>query len=242
MKIKQLGNGGGFDFNQTNSSFLINYDGTNMLFDCGFNIMNRLTSDKDIDIEKIDYVFISHMDEDHVGNLKMFIYWRYFTYHKKTTIICNSNIYTQIGDYLKDLNFEMIGSQNVEAEMFRIEYTTYNESIKINNIKITLTKCNHGNLATSGAIFEGCFNGKTLDNSSIFISADTKASKYIEEASKDCDLIFHDFSNWDFVTRNVHTCKTDFELEYSEEYKNKAIKYHTGDLNFNKNWQIVGSK
>jgi len=204
MKIKQLGNGGGFDFDKTNSSFLIKSGETTILFDCGFNIMDRLKSDETIDIENIDNVYISHMDEDHVGNLKMFIYWRYFNYKKG----CNSEY----------------------AEMFNIYASSTQTKHKItDDISILLTNCNHGKVTTFGAIFYSF-------NKSIFISADTKASKYIEEVSKDCDLIFHDYSNWDFVTRNVHTCRTDFELEYSEEYKNKVVKYHTGLDNFKKDW------
>jgi len=236
MKVKQLGNGGGFDFDKTNSAFLIEAKDTTLLFDCGFNIMDRLKSDKTIDIEKIDYVYISHMDEDHVGNLKMFIYWRYFNYKKTTTVICYSTLENTIRDYLRDLDNELIGCKSTRADMFKI-FTTYPSKYEITkDLSILSTNCNHGNVNTHGAIF---YSGTNHKQKSIFISADTKASKYIEEVSKDCDIIFHDYSHWDFVTRNVHTCKTDFELEYSEDYKNKVIKYHTGDLNFNKEWREV---
>jgi len=230
MKIKQLGNGGGFDFDKTNSSFLIKSGETTILFDCGFNIMDRLKSDETIDIENIDNVYISHMDEDHVGNLKMFIYWRYFNYKKVTNVICHTALVDTIRDYLKDLDSELIGCNSEYAEMFNIYASSTQTKHKItDDISILLTNCNHGKVTTFGAIFYSF-------NKSIFISADTKASKYIEEVSKDCDLIFHDYSNWDFVTRNVHTCRTDFELEYSEEYKNKVVKYHTGLDNFKKDW------
>lgn len=229
MRILQLGNGGGFDFDKTNSAFLIEANNKKILFDCGFNIMNRLKSDDSINIEDINDVYISHMDEDHVGNLKMLIYWRYFNYRKQTTIICHSSIEEDIRDYLKGVEFELIGCKTSKAYMYDI--ITIRDSRKqiYANFDILLTNCNHGSLSTHGAIFY------SLDKS-IFISADTKASKYIEEVSKDCDLIFHDYSHWDFVTRNVHTCKADFELEYSEEYRNKVIKYHTGEENFKKDW------
>jgi ribonuclease BN (tRNA processing enzyme) len=233
MKIKQLGNGGGFDFDMTNSSFLITAKNFTMLFDCGFNIMNKLKTDETIDIEDISNVYISHMDEDHVGNLKMFIYWRYFVCHKSTNVICHRGIESDIREYLKDLTSELIGCQPVYADMFNIIKIGNESKTKISeDVYILTTDCNHGKLRTHGLIIYS-------ENKSIFISADTKASKYIEEMSKDCDLIFHDFSYWDFVTRNVHTCLTDFELEYSEEYKNKVIKYHTGSTDFNREWQKV---
>ena len=43
MKIKQLGNGGAFDYNQTNSSFLIELETNDyLLFDCGYNVFSKL--------------------------------------------------------------------------------------------------------------------------------------------------------------------------------------------------------
>jgi len=237
MKIKQLGNGGGFDFDKTNSSFLIEVSNTLMLFDCGFNIMDRLKSDNTINIDKIDYVYISHMDEDHVGNLKMFIYWRYFVHNKVTNVICHASLESTIREYLKALNSAMVGCKMEYADMFNIFTTSAQTKYNITgDLSILSTKCNHGGVNTYGAIF---YENDLLKTKSIFISGDTKASKYIEEVSKECDIIFHDYSHWDFVTRNVHTCKTDFELEYSKEYKNKVIKYHTGDLDFNKEWYIL---
>ena len=232
MKIKQLGNGGGFDFNMTNSSFLINFGSNSMLFDCGYNIMQRLTSDSSIDLEDINLVYISHMDEDHVGNLKMFIYWRYFKYNKITDIFCHSSILEDIKSYLKDMESELIGCSSVYSHMYNINTIRTDEIHLPYGFSIEATRCNHGDISTHGVIIRSL-------TKSIFISGDTKASKYIEDISKNCDLIFHDYSHWDYVTRNVHTCKTDFELEYSEEYRNKVIKYHTGDLDFKKDWYTL---
>jgi len=229
MRILQLGNGGGFDFDKTNSSFLIEQDEHLILFDCGFNIMSRLKSYDSINIEDIDVVYISHMDEDHIGNLKMFIYYRYFMFNKKTNIICHLAINDDINNYLKKVESELIGCKVTNAYMYDIMNIGDDEIQIYPGISIQSTPCNHGSTVTHGAIFRA-------ESKSVFISADTKASKYIEEISKDCDLIFHDYSHWDFVTRNVHACKTDFELEYSEEYRERAIKYHTGDENFKKDW------
>jgi len=233
MKVKQLGNGGGFDFHMANSSFLIESNNHTILFDCGFNIMDRLKSDSNIKIEDINDVYISHMDEDHVGNLKMFIYWRYFIHKKRTNVICHRGLEIDIINYLKNMESEFIGCRTVDAYMFDIlTIGSESDSVIYPDFNIKATDCFHGKLITHGAIFY-------VKNKSVFISADTKASSYIEKVSKDCDLIFHDFSNWDFVTRNVHTCKTDFELEYTSKYKSKVIKYHTGEENFKKSWYIL---
>jgi ribonuclease BN (tRNA processing enzyme) len=221
MRILQLGNGGGFDFDKTNSSFLIQHADTHILFDCGFNIMDELKSNDKVDLEKIDNVFISHTDEDHIGNLKMLIYWRYFNYGKSTMIICNRNIREDINNYLKHMNTELIGCQSTEAVMFYINTSFYREHIMIGDIDMELTFCNHGSIPTSGVIFTYNDSGKLNYSKKIFISADTKANKAIEDATKDCDLIFHDFSNWDCVTRNVHTCKQILKLSTQKSTETK---------------------
>lgn len=74
------------------------------------------------------------------------------------------------------------------------------------------------------------------------ISGDTKASVLLEKEIlsklKDCNdsIIYHYYSNWDYPSKNVHTCKTDFEGEYSEEFRNQIIKYHDNGY-FKKEWQ-----
>ncbi len=234
MKIKQLGNGGGFDFDKTNSSFLIsNEEETSyVLFDCGYNVMKRLQDKEDpIDIEKIDTVIISHMDEDHIGNLKMLIYYRYFNFGKFTKILAGHLVESQLRDYLKDIESEMIGGMPTETIMFYINQFPIDFPI---DYKIDFIKGYHGNISSYGVLIRDHF-------SSAFISGDTKANYNIEKTLNDkinihkINYIFHDFSHWDNVTRNVHACETDFELEYSEEFKNMVVKYHTGD-EFSNEW------
>jgi len=226
MRVKQLGNGGGFDFDKTNSSFLININHTLVLFDCGYNIMSRL-QEFDV-IEDIDYVYISHMDEDHIGNLKMLIYWRYFMLGKSTTIISHFSLKEDLYKYLKNMNKEYMGCMSVDANMFTIV-----EPSQVLSFKLFTTPTNHGDLVCHGAIFVDI-----EENKSVFISGDTKAMKQIEEFVSKYEnvLKFHDFSHWDDVTRNVHACETDYNLQYSEEFRKDMIKYHTGDEDFNKDW------
>lgn len=241
MKIKQLGNGGGFDFNQTNSSFLISPDDKEteyLLFDCGFNVMARLQNEEDpIDISKINNVFISHMDEDHVGNLKMLIYWRYFMLQKPTNVVCSSLLNEKLISYLDEMNKELIGSQSTVANMYTIT-TISNLSNEVGFWRMQTTPTFHGSIVCNGLIIS------SEARKGIFISGDTKSSKIIEDVVKKYEykngniLKFHDYSNWDCVTRNVHACRTDYGIEYSEEFQKDTIKYHTGE-NFNKGWRNV---
>jgi len=241
MKIKQLGNGGGFDFSKTNSSFLISDDSEKeyMLVDCGYNVMQRLTSDDSIDIGKISTVIITHMDEDHIGNLKMFIYYRYFILKKTTHVVAGNQIRSSeteknLKNYLNELNTELIGGIPSDCDMF------YLYQPEKSNFRIDFLKVFHGGVSSYGVFIEEKESGEK-----IFISGDTKANAKIEEyIRKKCfngDLdnfkyIFHDYSNWDNVTRNVHACKTDWELEYSEEFRQKAIKYHNNE-DYEKEWR-----
>lgn len=245
MEIKQLGNGGGFDFNQTNSSFLINVKNENreeakdtyLLFDCGYNVMAKLQN-SGIDISKIDNVFISHMDEDHIGNLKMLIYYRYFIHKQKTNIIYSTKISKQIKEYLIDMDNELIGGQSINAKMITFDPVNEDSINTYGTWALYTTSIHHGKLQGAGAII---FSKGTKKG--FFISGDTKASATIEkEVNKqikqhDLTLLkFHDFSNWDCVTRNVHACNADYEIEYSTEWRKTTIKYHNGEP-FNEKWQ-----
>ena len=79
MIVQQLGNGGAFDYNKTNSSFLINLSNENyysyLLFDCGNNVFAKLRKmeiEQNIKIIKyIDHVFISHFNDDHDGSREL---------------------------------------------------------------------------------------------------------------------------------------------------------------------------
>ena len=78
IKYKQLGNGGAFDYGQCNSSFLIESNNEYLLFDCGYSVFGELRKqDADInttvDLAKLTTIYISHMDDDHMGSLKSLI-------------------------------------------------------------------------------------------------------------------------------------------------------------------------
>ena len=70
--IQFLGTGGAFEPEFGNSSALIDIDGQTILLDCGFTVYPKLKLYGLTD--KIDYVLISHLHNDHVGSLSTFIY------------------------------------------------------------------------------------------------------------------------------------------------------------------------
>ena len=245
MRILQLGNGGGLDPQMTNSSFLIEYKNNDeieyLLFDCGFNIMARLLELK-INISKIKYVFISHIHDDHVGNLETLIFWNYFKNNVCTKILGsadNSEVYKYIESKHNSI---LSGSQVVNKKIFN--YNVIHDFKYISDdIRVYPIIGYHGSNQSNGLIIKDIENDEY-----IFISGDTKASESIQEKVEtiipfDGEYIsfklFHDFSLWNAPSENVHACENDINVEYSEEFKNSLNYYHTGLDNFNKDWQEI---
>jgi len=242
IRLIQLGNGGGLDVNQTNSSFLIEV-ATNeyLLFDCGFNIMQRLTKleqqDKDFNISQIKHVFISHTHMDHVGGLETLIFHNYFMHTVQMSIYAaNTVTFNFVAMVIPTTYFT--GSKEHEISYIeRFIDLSDNSSRIIGKSDLTLLKNTYHPCSTSNGI------ALIKDNKLLVITGDTKASQLLEKEVLDKEedwqtidtIIFHDYSLWNCPSKNVHACKTDFEAEYTEEFKNKIIKYHTGQK-FNEDW------
>jgi len=72
MKWWFLGTGGAFDFDLGNSSVLISHSGTLFLLDCGHSVYPRL---RELGwTERIDYILITHLHDDHCGSLSSLIF------------------------------------------------------------------------------------------------------------------------------------------------------------------------
>ncbi len=250
LEIMQIGNGGGFDFDKTNSSFLIKIvDNTNkdnfefLLIDCGFNVMAALidldkNKEEDFKFELLKSVFITHMDDDHIGNLKQLIYYNYFM--KNTFVKVYSGI-TQLSNHLEGMNNSLIGGYIQEDRKYSLDIFDSRKLIKFDKLNVTLIldliKGFHG-----GTESYGCVIRNSNSTRCIFISGDTKANKKIEDDL--CNLlngrlgclIYHDYSHWDAPSKNVHACKNDFSVEYTDEFKNEANLYHTGNEIFKLDW------
>ncbi|MEM9897294.1 MAG: MBL fold metallo-hydrolase [Bacteroidota bacterium] len=67
MDVKFLGTGGAFNFEYGNSAAWIKINQLHILLDCGHTVYPVLR-DKNL-IDKIDYILITHLHDDHVGSL-----------------------------------------------------------------------------------------------------------------------------------------------------------------------------
>ena len=246
MKIKQLGNGGGLadpTEGHVNSSFLIDLHDNHseyLLFDCGYNIMKRLVEEEQnnehFEISKIKHVVISHKHDDHCGNLETLLYWNHF----KNNVQMNFYVACKgLAKTIKDTRFIENNFKTIKAKTYEsleiISAESYIE-LKTNKILLEFCKAYHGSKKAIGLrVLQ--YDIKNIVNKSIFISGDTKAHKSIEQFATNCDLVFHDYSNWNDPSKNIHACESDFKSEYSKQFRTRVMKYHTGSLEFNKDWQ-----
>lgn len=101
MKIKFLGTGGAFDYEFGNSSALVEFQGMNILIDCGNSVYRRLRETKLA--EKIDYILITHFHDDHVGSLSsVVLHHKYFLDppRKARILVPNEEFRNKIYDYI----------------------------------------------------------------------------------------------------------------------------------------------
>jgi hypothetical protein len=251
MKIKQLGNGGAFDYDKTNSSFLIDI-GTEekrslILFDCGYNVYSKLREiekeDENI-IKDIDLIWISHLDDDHVGSLKTLIYYRYYILGKETPIIRNS-LESELKNFLSDMNQTMKFGKFIETNIL---YIVDRPIIHIKNTTyvISETKTFH-HLDCYGLCVKEINNETNEYTSILYISGDTKVCSGTIEALNDIVQsigtlknykIYHDYSNWNSYENNVHTCEYDFNKYYlqNDTFKDLEITKYHNNAEFDENW------
>lgn len=233
VEVLQLGNGGGFDFNKTSSAFLVRCNKTIVLVDCGFGIMDTLkTLEGGKYIEDIDAVCITHMHEDHVGNLMSLIYYRYFVLDKKTKVMAGDiKIREALRVYLDPCTSELKSGQVVFADMVDIA-----EVGRVQDLRVEATPAFHPGIEATGFAFWRSEN----KSNTVIISGDTKANYALEEFTLmhariyyDGSLaninVYHDFSNWNNVSQNVHACATDIATEYSAKFIARIKHYHTGE-------------
>ena len=236
IKYKQLGNGGAFDYGQCNSSFLIESNNEYLLFDCGYSVFGELRKqDADInttvDLAKLTTVYISHMDDDHMGSLKSLIYYQYFVNNIITEIVAHPQILEFLKQYLSDIDSVMQNGLKVPTTL-----VTFAPLATWNDLSLGFTETNHGK-----PCFGLCIESK---DSAMFITGDTKATRTIRTIIDNLHnlypnvKVFHDYSNWDCEPSQVHACLSNIDAEYSQLTVRRYTKYHTGEP-FNSLWHII---
>jgi len=218
MKVKVIGGDGAFA--SDNSSFIINVDNKQLLFDCGPNAFNYIR-ENDLDIRD---VYISHTHFDHIGGLEQLIFYNYFVKGNMTRIYCAKEVGKELKNIL-DINRVYDNGELVEKTLFMfcslstiLNYPYSHKLIKGNHA----VKINYGLLLKNKE-----------KNTALFVSGDTKACSNIKDLIEETTsvegyklTVFHDYNEWDDPFKNVHCCKTDYEYYYSKFKDNENIKWY----------------
>ena len=233
MKFMQLGNGGAFNFKMSKSSFLFEKDDEYMLFDCGTDIFNRLmilNENETIDLKKLKTIFISHMDDDHIGSLRTLLYHQFFMLGIIPKVVCSEKLYPLLKTYLINIcghNGIVENYKKIYTRLFELfEVKAYKEISGIFNIDEIR---NFHYQSGSGLIIKN-----NTEKLAIIISGDTIACEElledIKKANEDYTLvIFHDYSSWDQPDKQVHACKTNIEKEYPKDLYQNLNYYHNNE-------------
>lgn len=246
MKYKIVGNGSAFNYEMVNSSFIIDDDDNHILVDCGFSVFNELRradSDKEIDLKKLTSVYITHLDDDHVGSLKALVYYQFFANKITTKIIAHENIVDELEGFFGIMfNSQVVNKEIVPASIIHLIPIEDSESFNTSSgLTLTPIETDH-HVECYGVIF---MKENGIDETdAIYISGDTKASTKIRTTIKELMnlkgnlKIFHDFSNWDCPENQVHACKSDV-IEFYDSDMQKAITWYHNDAPFNSSWKTV---
>ncbi|MDQ3190282.1 MAG: MBL fold metallo-hydrolase [Bacteroidota bacterium] len=230
MEIKFLGYGGAFDYQQGNSSAILKIGSKSILIDCGhsvYPILRKLNK-----TEEIDYIFITHLHDDHVGSLSSFLIYKKIFSSPVKLVFPDLKFKKTIIDFLSfslqnpEKYFDFIDIKDVGFADF---IDTENFHVKGMQTYSYLFKENHENLVYSG----------DMNNPEFLIQK-------LKDKGINSGKIFHDVT---FIKSNkAHTFYKDVErlptnfdvygYHYNPENKPKDCKLklvgEQDDLLFNK--------
>ena len=249
MRIKQIGNGDAFNHKMTNTSFLVEHKNEFILVDCGYSVFaklreldhhttlsgvwgenksSQLNDDPEFYLKNLNKVYITNMDDDHIGSLKTLIYYQFFTHNKIITIHAIGDVYSGLSEYLEDMNHVMMNGSYEPEELFYLDNCTPD----LEGVETSHLPTDHG---------KPCYGIKFKDKEKervVLISGDTKATMGFRREMKHALasgwelLAYHDYSNRNIEHSQVHACEEDFELLY-HGFTDKIIKCHNNNSNDN---------
>jgi ribonuclease BN (tRNA processing enzyme) len=192
IKLTTLGSGTFFVDKQVSaSSFLLEHNQTKILIDCGPGTLVKL-SQAGINLEAIDYVFITHLHPDHTSDLfPLFMNFRLNDVFNPEPVTKFPTFYgpSVLEKYMLDYSHltQLHGFEN----WGKIEIKSFETEFIIDTMKISTFKAIH---KPFGVDTEGYCLRFELDGKIISFSGDTADCEGVREASKDADLFICDCS------------------------------------------------
>ena len=230
IKLTQLGNGGAFDTDIVNTSFVIN---NHILVDCGYNVFPHLKNNKPDVLASIDTVVITHFHSDHAGSLEALIYYKRFVMKQDINLVfVNDQHLEDYKKYFSSVDTSYWGGKLKTGYLNKILHNIkYVDNILTDDIDGDMTidyvYGTEHKVMNNVSYF---FYNKT-SKELVIISGDTRANKQIEIKSKEYDTdkitVYHDLSLNDFPD-NIHMTKSDMQKNYSKDFIEKFIFVHTG--------------
>jgi len=220
--ITPIGYGGAFATSEGNSSFLITDGETqkNLLIDCGSLVYKELR-ERGL-TSSIDWVYITHTHEDHIGSLSTLVYENWFIHKKKTNIICHPEVRDNIEVYL-------VKVCNHDHEQFSLSYY-WEEDFEKDFKNFSIESFNTSGLHFSGFPSSGVVVKSTETDFKVVISGDLGVDVVSfldldkEVLGRGEMMIFQDAGTYDFSKLKTGAAPHAFYLDC--DYPNVFIYHH----------------
>lgn len=227
-EIKFLGTGGAFDSLEKNSSAIIKTASGTILIDCGFTVYPELAAAGILN--DIDYVFITHCHEDHIGSLSTLVYHKYFGQKQTVKIECIPSLKSKVKTYLKTVCGHMDDSFSINTN----DGILY-ESLNMIIYKIETTNHHYKGFPSAGFVFNIRKNGEDLflvfsgDINVPFVEIISEESPALYEALVKVPenvFIFHESTARDYPPYYPH-CEYEKLEKIADVFPNIFVYHHS---------------
>ena len=194
MRLTILGSGTAAPLlERSNSAYLLEAGGKKILFDSGAGTIRRLLELK-VDLADIDFIFYTHLHNDHINDLGAIIWANNYGLGRKHTL----NLFGPVGfdEHFKILLNKLLKPTKMH---FKVEVMEMSDSeLRIGNISIKTFETRHSS-TTRSIIYRINHNNKV-----IVYTGDTEYCDEAINASQNADLLLTECSTSDENRKEGH--------------------------------------